>query len=68
MTKIVDTEVEVEVEEAERVISSSYRQAGSSYRKTERLSDAAPRVSYSSNSFGSCPYSCLGGKWERMEK
>lgn len=62
MIKIVDTEVEAEVGKAERVISRSYRQSGDSYRKTERLSEAASGVSYSSNSFGSCPNCCLGGK------
>lgn len=62
MIKTVDTEVEAEVEKAERVISRSYRQSGDSYRKTERLSEAALGVSYSSNSFGSCPNCCLDGK------
>lgn len=48
--------VDTEVEEAERVNSGNYRQSRDSYLKTERLSDAAPRASCFSNSFGNVTF------------
>lgn len=48
--------VDTEVEDTERVNSGNYRQSRDSYLKTERLSDAAPRVSYFSNSFGNVTF------------
>lgn len=69
VTKFVVME-EVEVEKAERVISRSYRQSGDAYLETDSLSDATPRASYFSNSFGSVIFkvvSTVCGKWESME-
>lgn len=53
MTEVVGMRVDAEMEETERVTSGNYKQSGDSYLKTERLSDAAARASYFSNSYGS---------------